>query len=144
MVISMVTPLHNLWCYCSKSGRCQPTNYIFINPCGAGAGLFWKDLVNTMAADVLATWGARASAAMVLTIQIKQLVYMRVVFFFTNSAISMLRNNRKKNVLFPQNISAYNRLKQLCITWSSLIHTVKTVCKCQTHKRQIITQSILH
>ena len=43
-----------------------------INHFGAQIKIFWNDLVNIMAADALATQGASASAAMILTMQDKQ------------------------------------------------------------------------
>ena len=44
--------------------RCE--NYL-LNPIDADANIFWEDIVNTMAADALATNIARPSAAMILT-----------------------------------------------------------------------------
>ena len=42
---------------------------LILNPCGAEGGIFWKNTnINTMAADALARWVARSSAAMVLTV----------------------------------------------------------------------------
>ena len=86
------------------SDKCKVNiHYLHVKHSGAETGIFEKNLVNTMTADALAPCVARASAAMVLTMQKKTSPSLPSGKISTS--ISVLRNDRKHKYIFmfPKN-----------------------------------------
>ena len=75
----------------------QESYYVVPNPAGAEVGIFHQNEVSTMAADTLATWVARTSAVMVLTICERG---FQEEGFDQPTPIPMLRNDRKYQYAF--------------------------------------------